>query len=249
MDWSKKKMRTSSGRTAIWAFVLLLMSSYASAQLQIPIVVGAGADDAEKFAAEELATHLQHLYSDQRFPVTTSVPNGFSYILLGTVKSQPKLAQFVPAASLAKPESFVVSTAKERTTEIGVIAGADPSGALYGVYGLLERLGYGFYMSYNTEPARRGGPFRFDGWKLSDAPLFPDRAVLPWHNFLSGSSAWDFPEWERWITQIGRMRYNTVMVQWVNPAAFVPNPVGTFGDSGLNSLCPEAREPTHRGEV
>jgi hypothetical protein len=85
MDWSKKKMRTSSGRTAIWAFVLLLMSSYASAQSQIPIVVGAGADDAEKFAAEELATHLQHLYSDQRFPVTTSVPNGFSYILLGTV--------------------------------------------------------------------------------------------------------------------------------------------------------------------
>jgi len=40
MDWSKKKMRTSSGRTAIWAFVLLLMSSYASAQSQIPIVVG-----------------------------------------------------------------------------------------------------------------------------------------------------------------------------------------------------------------
>jgi hypothetical protein len=92
MDWSKKKMRTSSGRTAIWAFVLLLMSSYASAQSQIPIVVGAGADDAEKFAAEELATHLQHLYSDQRFPVTTSVPNGL-IVLYAFEKHQNRQTQ------------------------------------------------------------------------------------------------------------------------------------------------------------
>jgi hypothetical protein len=60
----------------------------------------------EKFAAEELVSHLQHLYPDQHFSVTTSLPRGSSYILLGTITLQPNLGQFVPAASLAKPESF-----------------------------------------------------------------------------------------------------------------------------------------------
>jgi hypothetical protein len=230
MAWGgiEEKMRFSIGRVAIWAFVLLLMSSYASAAPpQIPLVIGAGASGAEKFAAEELATHLQHLYPDQQFSVTTSEPSGASHILLGTVQSLPQLAQYVPASSLAKPESFVVSTAREGNAEIGVVAGADPRGALYAVYGLLEKLGYGFYLSYNTEPAPRAGPFQFEGWKLSDAPLFPDRAVLPWHNFLSGSSAWDLPDWQHWMTQIGRMRYNTVMVH-----CYGNSPIFTFNFRG-----------------
>ena len=146
---------------------------------------------------------------------------------MGTIKSQPKLPRYVPEASLAKPESFVVSTAKEGDADIGVIAGADPRGVLYGVYGLLEKLGYGFYLSYNTEPPPRPGPLRFADWKLSDAPLFPDRAVFPWHNFLSGSSAWDLPDWQRWMTQIGRMRYNTVMVH-----CYGNSPIFTFNFRG-----------------
>jgi hypothetical protein len=200
-------------RRAAWAAVLWLASSYAAAmEPQVPIVIGAGASEAEKFAAEELLTHLQRLYPDQHFSVATSAPGGTAQILLGTLKSQPALARHVPAAGLAKPESFVVSTATEGDAEIGLVAGADPRGVLYGVYGLLEKLGYGFYLSYNTEPPPQPGPFRFAGWKASDSPLFPDRVVLPWHNFLSGPSAWDLPDWQHWLTQIGRMRYNTVMI-------------------------------------
>ena len=92
---------------------------------------------------------------------------------------------------------------------------------------LLEKLGYGFYLSYNTEPPPRPGPFQLTDWKASDAPLFPDRAVFPWHNFLSGSSAWDLPDWQRWLTQIGRMRYNTVMVH-----CYGNSPIFTFDFRG-----------------
>ncbi len=221
-------MKHLAVRTVAWAAFLFLASSYAAAmEPQIPIIIGAGASDAEKFAAEELMTHLQRLYPDEHFSVATSAPGGIAQILLGTVQSQPRLARYVQAASLAKPESFVVSTAKEGDAEIGVVAGADPRGVLYGVYGLLEKLGYGFYMSYNTEPPPRPGPLRFTDWKLSDAPLFPDRAVFPWHNFLSGSSAWDLPDWQRWLTQIGRMRYNTVMVH-----CYGNSPIFTFNFRG-----------------
>jgi hypothetical protein len=209
------------------AAIILVPTGCAVAQTQIPVVIGAGASSAEKIAAEELSTHLQRLYPDQRFPVSTSAARGAAHIILGTPKSQPLLERYVPAGQLVKPESFVVTTAKDGNAEVGVVAGADPRGVLYGVYGLLEKLGYGFYMSYNTEPPPRPGPFRFDGWKLTDAPLFPDRAVFPWHNFLSGASAWELSDWQHWMTQIERMRYNTVMVHW-----YGNSPVFTWSFNG-----------------
>ncbi len=193
----------------------------------IPIVLGAGASETEKFAAEELKSCLERLYPDESFLVATSAAAGRLQILLGTVQSQPKLRSYLPAGSLAKPESFLVCTAKEGDAEIGVIAGADPQGVLYGVYGLLEKLGYGFYLSYNTEPPPRPGSLKLTDWTASDAPLFADRAVFPWHNFLSGSSAWDLPEWQRWLTQIGRMRYNTVMIH-----CYGNSPIFTFDFRG-----------------
>ena len=77
----------------------------------------------EKLAGEELATHLQRLYPDQHFSVTTTVSSDGPRILLGTLKSQPKLSRYVPEARLTKPESFVITTAREGNAEIGVVAG------------------------------------------------------------------------------------------------------------------------------
>jgi hypothetical protein len=204
--------------------IVLLVSGYAAAaQSKIPIVIDAEATPVEKLAAEELANHLQRLYPNQQFPIVSLQSRNASQILLGTLRSQPSLARRVPEARLANAESFVVTTTREGNAEIGVIAGADPRGTLYGVYALLEKLGYGFYLSYNTEPAPRPGAFRFEGWDLSDAPLYPDRVVLPWHNFLSGPSTWNLPQWQQWITQVTRMRYNTLMVH-----AYGNNPMFTF---------------------
>ncbi len=67
------------------------------------------------------------------------------------------------------------------------IAGASPRGVLYGVYGLLERLGCGFFLSSETVPVKQE-PFSFRGWAMEDQPLFADRIVFDWHNFLSSAS-------------------------------------------------------------
>jgi hypothetical protein len=204
--------------------MLFLVTGYAGgAQPEVQIVIARGAAQLEELAAEELASHLHGLYPHQQFPIVRSALRRTSRILLGTLRSQPGLKQLVPEAKLTKPESFVVTRAKEDGVDIGIIAGADPRGTLYGVYALLEKLGYGFYLSYNTEPAPRATPFGFDSWDLADAPLFPDRVVLPWHNFLSGPSTWDFRQWQQWITQVARMRYNTLMVH-----CYGNNPMFTF---------------------
>ena len=108
-----------------------------------------------------------------------------------------------------------------------MIAGADSRGVLYGVYGLLEKLGWGFYLSYEAAPVPKRVPFDFSGWNAADAPLVRDRVLFDWHNFLSSASTWELADWQRWIRGAARMRYNTVMVH-----AYGNNPMFSFQHNG-----------------
>ncbi len=177
------------------------------------IVVSPAAAPLEKFAAAELASYLSKLY-----PGLKQLP----HILVGTVKSNPEIGRYVGREKLEKPESFVVT----HNRNLGIIAGADARGTLYGVYALLEKLGCGFYLSNDSLPAPRQ-TFSFDAWQLSDAPLYADRMVFNWHNFLSSASTWELGDWQRYIDQSTKMRYNTLMVH-----AYGNNPMFTFRYNG-----------------
>jgi hypothetical protein len=52
--------------------------------------------------------------------------------------------------------------------------------------------------------------------------------VFNWHNFLSGCSTWDLADWQKWIDQSARMRFNTIMVH-----AYGNNPMFAFTHNGL----------------
>ena len=127
----------------------------------------------------------------------------------------------MPLPELTAAESFRVTVVRDGGRETAIVAGADPRGCAYGVYALLEKLGCGFYLSYDALPPPRGEAFSFQGWELADAPLVRERIVLNWHNFLSGCSTWNLPEWEAWIRQSQKMGYNGVMVH-----AYGNNPNG-----------------------
>jgi hypothetical protein len=80
-------------------------------------------------------------------------------------------------------------------------------------------LGYGFFISGDKCPAPRKWN-GFEGWEITDGPLFEDRFVLNWHNFLSGCTGWNYEDWCSWIDQINKMRYNGIMIHFYgnNPA-------------------------------
>jgi hypothetical protein len=164
------------------------------------------------------------LYPQVRFAIAENQSANQPAVLVGTLASSPQLARYVDAGSLAAPESFIITS----RASTAVIAGAGPRGVLYGVYALLEKLGFGFYLSYTAHPPARTGPFSFVGWELADRPLVATRLVFNWHNFLSGCSTWDLADWQKWITQSARMRFNTIMVH-----AYGNNPVFAFTHHGL----------------
>jgi hypothetical protein len=211
-------------RTLVTLLALVLFSPALFAQTEVAIVVSPGATPVEKLAAAELSAHLTLLYPQVRFTVAAAPGKNQPAVLVGTLASSPQLAGYVDSRLLQTPESFVVA----HRASTAVIAGADPRGVLYGVYGLLEKLGVGFYLSYTANPPARRGAFSFAGWDLHDSPTVATRLVFNWHNFLSGCSTWDLADWQQWISQSSRMRFNTIMVH-----AYGNNPMFAFSHNGL----------------
>lgn len=179
-------------------------------------------------AKDDLQDYLNGVYADQTFAQSSRyLPRKGKAILMGTPASFPLITRYVDPARLKKPESFVVTTAREGECELGIIAGADERGVVYGTYALLEKLGYGFYLSHDAKPVKKAEPFSFKGWDLADAPLVPHRVVFDWHNFLSGCSTWNLADWKSWIVQSQKMGYNAVMVH-----AYGNNPMVEFEMNG-----------------
>lgn len=192
----------------------------------IPIVVGRRASDLERLAGEQLADFLSRIYPKERFVRAAELPPRGRAIVLGAVANTPLVQDLLDGRELAGDGGFLVTTARQNGRQLGVIAGAGPRAALHGVYALLEELGCGFYLSYDTVPVR-GRRFDFRGWDLADAPLVGERIVLNWHNFLSSCSTWDLPEWRQWIEQAAKMRFTGIMVH-----AYGNNPMVCYEHNG-----------------
>ncbi|MBM3888861.1 MAG: hypothetical protein FJ388_07005 [Verrucomicrobia bacterium] len=178
----------------------------------------------ERLAASELAGCLGRIYPQTRFIIAGQLPSSGSAVLVG---SDVAVRSMIRDADLSKPESYAVRSVRRGDQQLGIIAGADARGTVYGVYALLQKLGCGFYLSYDALPPARTEPFTFDGWLLSSAPLVRDRIVFNWHNFLSGCSTWNLADWNRWTGQSQKMGYNGIMVH-----AYGNNPMVSFTFSG-----------------
>jgi hypothetical protein len=230
-----------NGKTRIvWALIALTATALActsakAKKLQaagderVEILVSPSASSPEKIAAEELASYLSKLYSGNRFKTGTDASGRAAFtIRLGTPASAPGLAGKVGREKVVHPESYVVTKAAIDGKETGIILGADPRGVMYGVYGLLEKLGCGFYLTGDFFPEVLPGTFSLEKWDLSDHPVMRNRFVFNWHNFLSGCTGWNYSDWESWIVQSQKMGFNTIMVH-----AYGNNPMFTHTFNGI----------------
>lgn len=193
----------------------------------IPIILAAPATAAEQLAAQTLVQQLGHLYPQEKFVRAETLPESGRCILLGTAASAPQAKACLAGAALTNAEAYVITTLAEGPRQLGLVAGTDARGVAYGVYGLLEKLGCGFYLSGDALPNPRPGPFSFAGWGLTNAPLTGDRLVFDWHNFLSGCSTWNLPEWTQWIEQSHKAGFNGIMVH-----AYGNNPMVSYEFNG-----------------
>jgi len=118
-------------------------------------------------------------------------------------------------------ESFLITPKDGKL----LVVAPDERGLLNASYALLEELGSGFYISGEVIPQKKWTGF--EGMEMKDTPLTGDRIVFNWHNFLSGCTGWNLEDWQLWIDQANKMRYNGIMVH-----AYGNNPMFTFEHLG-----------------
>ena len=216
------KIMNARARNPIVLLLSIMLCAVSLPAADVPIVLAVNAQSSERIAAQDLAGLLGRLYPQDQFSIATNLPVSGKAILLGQISDSLVRAR-LDDEILAAPESFVVRTQRTGDLELGIIAGADVRGTAYGVYQLLAQLDCGFYLSGDTLPAAKTGAFDFTGWKLANAPLARERLVFNWHNFLSGCSTWNFPEWQKWTAQSQKLGFNAIMVH-----AYGNNPMAEF---------------------
>jgi hypothetical protein len=166
-------------------------------------------------AAAEMVKYLDRLYKGTDFSI---VKNGSDANIQFLLSSQVKENDIEIGDLPAKKECFKIAINRGKI----VIIAADERGLLNATYSLLEKLGCGFYISGDVlpEPRKWAG---FDDWEMEDEPMTGDRFVFNWHNFLSGCTGWNLPDWQLWIDQANKMRFNGIMVH-----AYGNNPMFSF---------------------
>ena len=113
-------------------------------------------------------------------------------------------------------QGYILQTVKNAGRRTLLIAGTDPCGLLYGVYGLLEdHLGVRFYMSGDILPEKR---MRAHLPVINDVrtPQMRIRGFLPWTNFPQSATIYSWNDWRYVIDQAAKMRMNFIMIHNYN---------------------------------
>ena len=194
--------------------LIIAITFFSSCKKEITIVTSQNPGTVETFAAKELSKYLSEIYPDYKFPVAFK-SNGDKTIHLQITDKIPGIPE--------NPEGYLIKSDGE---DASIYAGGE-TGLIYGVYGMLEKLGCGFYISDEMLPEPKKN-FDFEAWNCSDEPLVKERFVFNWHNFISGCTGWDKKDWLSWIDRSQKMGYNTIMVH-----AYHNNPMHTYSFNGI----------------
>ena len=188
------------------------------------IVVGANATELEQYAAKELQRYLCAL-SGVLAPITNDGdPILDSAFVIGQPGTNRKIAELVSAGQLTLgsgdpgAQGYVLKKLSLQSHDVIVIAGSDPTGILYGVYGLLEdHYKVGFHLDGDVLPEAKG-PLILVAVDERKQPRQALRGILPWVNFFQSATVWSMRDFHSIIDQMAKMRMNLLNLHNYNGA-------------------------------
>jgi hypothetical protein len=194
------------GKIAAFAIAVLVAVSTVISANAAEIIVDKNAPDLEKYAASELQRYLYQV-TGEKLEIVNGEKVKENSLVLGDrnsalIKSAPvDLKDVGPQGyRLKKAGSYIV------------IAGADPEGVLYGVYGLLEdHYGVRFLMSGDVIPGSKT-PFRLVDVDEEKTPRQAIRGFTSHWCYMQGAGTWSLEDWKFHIDQMARMRLNMLSI-------------------------------------
>ena len=172
-------------------------------------------NEKEQLAARELRRYI-YLRTDILLPIEEinyEKNSPLTGIIIGLNKDQ-HLISHLPDSLQNKsenlhPEGYIIYAGQNHSGSLGIIAGADPQGVLFGAYRFLEKLGCRFYLHGDVIPDRK---MSLDLPRFMEIrePLFTIRGILPFHDFPEGPDWWDQEDYNLYISQLPKLQMNFI---------------------------------------
>jgi hypothetical protein len=175
------------------------------------IVISARAPATARVAAGELARRLFQL-TGRISPVVGRLPDKGPAVVLDAAAAAA-LGVGVEAREVGDQGYRLASFRRGRSSGVAVSA-ASAVGTLYGVYGLLEELGMGFYAGGETFPDLPAPAVLPQAFDRIARPAFKVRGNMLHYNFLCGCTTWGLDDYKFYFDQLSRMRCNMLLMHW-----------------------------------
>ena len=176
-----------------------------------PIVIAKDAPATIRLAAGELARYL-HLLTGKVSPLRPQLPARGTALVLDR-----RLAAGLGVkadAKLVGDQGYRLAAVAAAGRRCLIITATQPVGILYGVYGLLEELGMGFYAGGDTFPELPTTAVVPADLDLAAKPAFKVRGNMLHYNFLCGCTNWGLADYKFYFDQLARMRGNLLLMHW-----------------------------------
>jgi hypothetical protein len=175
------------------------------------IIVSLKASETELYAAGELERYMFQL-TGKLSTRTCKLPDEGVAIVL-----DPETASRLGIKSNCgkmNDQGYRLLAVKKGNLRCLVISAGSPAGVLYGVYGLLERLGMGFYAGGDTYPDLPAAAEIPETLDVAEQPEFKMRGNMLHYNFLCGPTNWGLDDYKFYFGQLARMRCNILLMHW-----------------------------------
>ena len=185
---------------------LILTSTPSLVANAAEIVVDSNAPALEQYAARELQRYLYQACGGKIGIVAAATPGSDSFVIGD--KSSPLIRSFQLDLKDLGPQGYLL----KKSGATLIIAGADPEGVLYGVYGLLEdHFAVTFLMSGDVIPETRT-PLRLPEMDERKNPRQAIRGFTNHWCYMQGAGTWSLEDWKYHIDQMARMRLNMLSI-------------------------------------
>ena len=175
----------------------------------VRIVVGAEAEPLEHFAASELESMLEKLFSLSVTVGSTLEPTSAATVLLGRPESNPTLAAAVGEAWPQLSDQGLLLRRLDSDPATLVVGGGSPVAVMWAVYELGERSGIRYLVNQDVYPAK----IPWTEWPQLDVTMEPNMRVRCWrlvNELPNGPVSWSMEENARFLRQIAKMKYNRI---------------------------------------
>ncbi len=123
-------------------------------------------------------------------------------VVIGTLEGQPAFTDLDLDANSLGEQGYYIGPLPGACEGTIAVVGATPRGVVYGLYGLLREMGFGFYLGSEYAPEEL--PKSVLAEPIVRSPIWRVRGVLPWYNFFNSPTTWDPVDHRAFVDQLVR---------------------------------------------